>query len=374
MRHDAPPHPLPPLPFIVATAVAATLVLSAPFVGQIRGYVRSAFPGQFVTIVGAVIACGLAAALLAAFIRIRDRRLPRFGAIALAVAIAAGYSAWTAGPHPESNAVERFHFLQYGLIAFLFYRAWRPLGDLSILAMPALAGVIVGTAEEWLQWFIPNRVGEMQDVFLNLVAIGTGLLFSIAVEPPPGFRPTLARSSRPRIARMAAAAVLAFAVFFHVVHLGHVVRDAGIGSFASRYSRDELLAHQRERAERWKRSPPPTHVVRLSREDQYLTEGIQHVRERNRKWTEGDIGAAWLENRILEEYYAPVLDMPTHEGTSGHRWPPNQRLDAGRRAAIGGPRAYTSEAYPYPVFAWPKWVVWAVVGVAVMGVVRGGRS
>ena len=353
--------------------MSVVLVLSAPFVGQVRSAIRSSFPGQFVTIVGGIIAIGLAIALLTAFIRIRQYRLRRYMLVALAVAIAIAYSAWTAGPNPESNVVERFHFLQYGLITFLFYRAWRPLGDLSILIMPALAGLIVGTAEEWLQWFIPNRVGEMKDVFLNLVAICTGLLFSVGLEPPRRLLPTITAPSRPRVARLLAAAVLVFAIFFHVVHLGHVIVDEEAGRFASRYSREDLVALQRARAAAWKLASPPTRVVRLSREDQYLTEGIQHVRQRNKKWSEGAIGAAWLENRILEKYYEPVLDTPTHEGASGHRWPAEQHADATRRAAGGAAATYTSDAYPYPVFAWHRGWFWAAVAAACLALLVAGR-
>ncbi|HVL66132.1 MAG TPA: VanZ family protein [Vicinamibacterales bacterium] len=360
-------------PFVLAGAVAAALVLSAPFVGQIRSDIRRAFPGQFVWIVGGIIAAGVAGALVAALVRIRERRLPRYAAIAAALTIAAAYSTLTADPNPESRAVERFHFLQYGLITFLFYRAWRPLGDLSIVLMPLLAGLIVSTAEEWLQWFIPNRVGEMKDVFLNLVAIGTGLLFSAGIEPPERFSSAIAPAARPRLGRMAAAAILSFAAFLHVVHLGHRIHDGETGTFESRYTRDRLIELQAERAVRWRVHPPPTRLVRLSREDQYLTEGIQHVRERNRKWSEGDIAAAWLENRILEKYYEPVLDTPTHEGPSGHRWAAEQRADARSRAGGVAAAAYVSDAYKYPVFTWPKPVFWVVVLLICGGVVYGAR-
>lgn len=116
--------------------------------------------------------------------------------------------------------------------------------------------------------------------------------------------------------------------------------------------------------EEWRVSPPPTTLVRLSRENQYLTEGIQHVRERNRLWDAGNIRGAWLENRILEKYFEPVLDTPTHEG-SGHRWPRAQRADAESRAALEAAAAtYVSDAYPYRLFLWPKPAYWLVVLVA----------
>ncbi len=347
--------------------VAAVLILSAPYVGQVRGYIRQVFPGQFVLVVGGLIAAGLAAALLAARLKIRDHRTRRYGAIAVALLIATAYAIQRAGDNPESNVVELFHFLQYGLVTFLFYRAWWSRGDLSIVLLPVLAGLIVGTIEEGLQWLIPNRVGEMNDVLLNLVAIGTGLLFSLAVDPPESRPAALGEASRRRVVFTATGALLTFAVFFHVVHLGHTVRDGEVGEFVSRYSRETLVGLQRRKASEWKADPPPARLVRLSREDQYLTEGIQHVRWRNKLWDAGDVRGGWLENRILEQYFAPVLDTPTHEG-AGHRWPPEQRADAETRVAAAHDVApYVSGAYPYPVYAWSRGWFWlAVVTLAAL--------
>jgi len=343
---------------LLAIGVAAGLVVSAPYVGQVRFFIRQAFPGHFVLVVGGLIVLLLLGGLAAGVRRIRDRRSIRYGAIAAALLVAALYSIANAGANPDSNVVELFHFVQYGLISYLFYRAWRPLGDLGVVALPALAGVVVGTVEEWWQWFIPVRVGEVKDVLLNLVAIGTGLIFSLAVDPPPGDFAHLGAASRTRVRQLAAVAVLVFAAFFHAVHLGRDIVDDEIGTFGSRWEPQALRREQQETAAEWKQAPPPVAVVRLSRENQYLTEGVQHARERNRLWAEGDIRGAWLENRILEKYYEPVLDTPTHEGP-GNRWPAEQRVDAERRAAsTPSVQPYVSAAYPYPLYTWPWWLHW----------------
>jgi VanZ family protein len=345
--------------------VSAALVLSAPFVGQVRGYIRSTFPGHFVAIVGGIVATGVLASIALALVRIREQRAARYGALAVALAAAAAYAAWNAGPNPESNAVERFHFVQYGLITFLFYRAWRPIEDWSIFLLPILAGLIVGTVEEWFQWFIPNRIGEMNDVLLNLAAITCGLLFSVGADPPNRISAAFRPGSLQRMARLGAVALLAFAAFVHTVHFGYTIADEEIGTFESRLSRDSLLATQEDRTSRWKYDPPPIRLVRLSREDQYLTEGIQHVRRRNASWSAGDFRGAWLENLILEKYYAPVLDTPTHEG-AGHRWPADQRADGQARAAAAETDApFASDAYPYRILRWNRWGYWiTVAGIA----------
>lgn len=355
-------------PFILAVLAAVGLVLAAPFVGQIRTAVRDAFPGQYLLILAGTAALGLGAALVSAAYRIRDHRAVRYGLIALAIAIAVAYSAWNTTASAERNAVERFHFLQYGFIAFLFYRAWRPLQDAGVVILPLLAGLIVSAAEEWLQWFIPNRVGEINDVLLNLVAILCGLLFSLGVDPPERLRAGVSPVTKRRIAAVGVVALGALAVFLHVVHLGYVVEDAEIGAFTTRFSPQRLAALQEERAAKWAISPPSRTLVRLSREDQYLSEGMEHVRERNELWAAGDIRGAWLENRILEKYYAPVLRTPSHEG-AGHAWADEQRADAETRAAVHGQRrAFISAAYPYRILPWSKTLFWTIV-VLLAGVV-----
>ena len=337
---------------LTAWVVSGAVVLSAPFMGQIRAMLRSAFPGHFAAVVAGVVGVAVIAAVAGALTRVRDQWAFRYAAILGGVGAAAAYSFATASGTPEVDAVERVHFLEYGLISLLFYRAWRGAADVSIVALPIAAGLIVGTLEEWFQWFIPNRVGEARDVLLNLVAIGCGLAFSMGVDPPRAFSWRLRRGSAAAIGLWSGAAALLFALFLNSVHLGHEVRAIGVARFRSRYTSGELASHARERIERWKVSPPTT-LVRLSREDQYMDEGLWHIRRRNASWQAGDFEAAWGENAILEAFFAPVLDTPSYATPGISRWPAEQRDDAGRRRPAGAGE-YVSHAEPYPLVLWPR--------------------
>ena len=352
----------------LAGLVAAAIILSAPFISIIRNTIRETFPGHFVLIIGLAIGACVVAALVAAIVRIRDRRLFRYGAIAAALAIGTAYSLLTSSPDPNVAIVERFHFIQYGLLTFLFYRTWRPLDDWGVLILPVLAAMLTATVEEWFQWFIPGRVGTVEDVFLNWVAILCGLLFSIGIDPPALTASGIGRRSRRHISRTAALFVIVFAMFFDSVHIGDRVEVENIGSFTSLYTAAELNANASNRAKVWPVTPP-IDKTRLAREDQYRTEGIQHVRERNRAWDAGDIDAAWRENAILERYYAPVLD-------TGHRWPPEQRRDAeGRASASHRSTPYLSAAYPYPIYTWRPLLWWiAAIAAACVILVVGHRG
>jgi hypothetical protein len=359
------------LRFLSAAVVSAAVVLSAPFMGLIRASLRTAFPGEFVAIVQGGVAGAIAVAVLIALARIRDRRAVRYGALAAALMLGGAYNLVLTTGIPETDAVERVHFVEYGLIALLFYRAWRPRGDASMFILPLFAGVIVGTFEEWFQWFIPVRVGELRDVGLNLVAVSCGLLFSAGINPPDSFTRSLRPGSLTRIGVLASAALVVVAAFVHAVHLGHVVSRADVGSFKSRYRQDELDALGKARAAQWRHHPPLT-FRRLSREDQYMDEGLWHVRRRNEAWMETDHVSAWNENRILEVFFQPVLDTPSYVSATGHRWHPDQRA-AAERTGAGTESSYASRAEPLPILVWPKELFWLGVSglvAAVTGMCR----
>jgi hypothetical protein len=362
--------------FALACLAAAAVVLWAPFVSDIRRWIRTEFPGHFVLIVGTSIAIVIGGALLVTLLRIRERRALRYGALAAAVLLGVGYSLRYAQGRPDVDVVERVHFVEFGVITLLFYRAWRPLGDWSAFVLPFLAGLLVGTLEEWFQWFIPVRVGEMRDIFLNSAAIGSGLLFSVAVDPPGTLTPRLHPGSLRRLALSACVVIVVLAGFFHAVHLGYEVSDDEIGAFRSRYPAERLAELSASRAALWRASPPPLTVPRLSREDQFLTEGIEHVMERNELWDLGDGAGAWHENRILEKYYTPVVDTPSYHAKAGSRWPDEQRRNAELAAALAaeaklGLRDFVSRSNPAPIYTWPKSLYWLAIAAVVAALLAG---
>ena len=215
--------------------------------GQLQSFLRRSLSTRnYVLLFGVGVVVAVGVAILIAFVRIRERRRERFALLLVALLFGGAYMWWTATPYAEVNAVERVHFVEYGLIAFLFYRASLPrrslgddgklAGDASIVILPLLAGFAVGTFDEWLQWFIPFRVGEAHDVFINLAALVCGLLFAVALLPPVDFRVRLQPASWRRLGVTLAIVWLIFAAFISQVHLGRMVSVADIGRFKSHYT------------------------------------------------------------------------------------------------------------------------------------------
>ena len=330
----------------LAVAASAVVILSAPFAQQAFSALDEGWPEYSETIVIGATVVPVSLALLFALWRIRQNRWRRYLLLALGLGVGVTYVRVS-----QPIFTETFHFLEYGALAALLYRAWLPRADRSTLILPLLACAIVGTLDEWFQWFIPIRAGEARDVGINVLAAGCGLLFAVGVRPPgaggAGRRP----GARTRIVTWAAAAMLTFALFFQTVHVGHDVGDPEIGSFRSRYTATQLAGAARDRAERWP-SRPPVAQRRLSREDHYLSEGLWHVGRRDQAWESGDMAMAWRENRILELFYAPILATPTYADAAGHRWPAAQR-DQVAAAAAALSRPHASDAYPYPLYVWP---------------------
>jgi hypothetical protein len=201
-------------------------------------------------------------------------------------------------------------------------------------------------------------------VFLNVVSIVCGLMFALALQPPPSFAMRLPAASAGRTGLVAALASMVFAAFVSQVHLGYAIDEQGIGQFRSHYTTATLTELQADRTTRWK-TEPPLKLRRLSQEDQYLDEGLWHVRRRNVT----EVAEAWRENLILERYFAPVLDTPTYASPQGNRWPAAQRADLEARVA-STPIEFVSAAEPYPIVTWPKAIFW-VAAVLIASLLAG---
>ena len=340
---------------VPAVLCAAAIVVGSPYLGHLRAALQAASPEHYRSIVAAIVAVAVVLVVLAAVLRIRDRRAVRYLCLAAAIAIAFGYASAIRTGDLDRDLVEQFHFVEYGALTLLFYLSWRRRRDITSLVFPVCAAALTGIADEWFQWFVPSRVGEMRDVLLNGVAIGCGLLAAVALAPAAGLRFPSSGRSRAVLAVPISAVVLAGALFLHVVHLGYEIQDADTGTFRSRFSRDTLIALAASRTGEWQTHPPPAAPPLISREDHYLSEGLFHVQERNEAHGVNDIWMAWKENLILERFYAPVLVF----ASPGSRWTPEQRAAA--EVAAADTKPYVSNAYPFPIYTVTPMLFWAVV-------------
>lgn len=71
---------------------------------------------------------------------------------------------------------ERIHFLEYGLLSYLAYKALEAdLSDKKVYFLAFFTVILVCLLDEGIQYLLPNRVGDLQDVTLNIVSGVLGL-------------------------------------------------------------------------------------------------------------------------------------------------------------------------------------------------------
>lgn len=346
------------------------ILLLAPFLGELQRQVRESVGLGYLRWVSGALAVAALAGVTAAVVRIRRFRVRRYGLlVAAGLLVVLQVVAWGTGQE-EVDVVERVHLLEYGVLAILFARAFRPHHGGLLLAVLAVLGVgLVGLADETVQWLTPVRVGDGRDVLLNLYSGLAGVLFALALQPPAGSAGRAGGRSVRLAAGLAAVLVLAGAAFFDAAHLGHEIRDPRAGVFLSWHSPEELVRAAEERARSWSREGLPTRRP-LAREDAYLSEAGWHAKVRNDALEAGDLPRAWRENRILERWYRPYMDVRG-------RWPAEQRaaveadLAATEPAALGPSPAYRSPALEGRVVPSPPRALLWTVALALAGGLAG---
>src|SRR6185295_9541316 len=98
-----------------------------------------AFPDTARAIIGGTVAVAIAVAVLTALARIRrvrHRRALRAVTIGSALIAGALSARLLSSGDPNVDAVEAFHFVEYGILTLLFYLAVRPLDDVAVFVLP----------------------------------------------------------------------------------------------------------------------------------------------------------------------------------------------------------------------------------------------
>lgn len=255
----------------------------------------------------------------------------------------------------RGNPEEAAHFVQYGILSILIYRALtHRISDYGIYYIALLLTISIGIIDEGLQWLMPERVWGLKDIRLDAVAAALALL-GLAM----GLKPALI-SAQPSaktgqmICRSALVVVVLLGtsllntpqrISWYVDRLpalqfitansglmaeyGYRYNDDDTGIFRSRLSPLELELTDRRRAtkaaarldelptlddyrEFLRRytpfNDPFLHEARvhLNRRDYYLTSAAEYqerdVAEFRRRFT-----IAHYENRIMEKYFRETL-------------------------------------------------------------------
>lgn len=257
----------------------------------------------------------------------------------------------------RKNPEEAVHFIQYGILAILVYRAsTHRIADNGIYFVAVLITVAIGITDEAIQWLTPRRHWGLGDIWLDTFAAALALL-ALAKGLEPGIvsgPPT--RATAKILCRTALAVVLLLGVSllntpqripWYVSKLpgldfivanssvmaeyGYRYRDEETGVFRSRLSPDELKQTDRSRASAAAASLDSLPALGDYREflrrytpfnDPFLHEARVHLNRRDyylqsaEKYKDRDINEfrrrmtiAHYENRIMEKYFPETLSQ-----------------------------------------------------------------
>lgn len=371
---------------------------SIPVARELREWV-SEHLGRHAFLV-AVLAVGIEAGIVAAVrvVRIRARRLPWL------LGVGAAFAAWTWSLREAPE--EAVHFVEYGVLGVLLYRAMAVrISDPLVYPCALGVGALVGFGDELIQWLHPRRLYGLRDVRLDLVAVGLAQVAIWGAFRPEATRGPIRLSSVRTAVRLALVLTVILAAVlsgtaenlrrvatvvpaFHpqrqnegaLAEYGYRHTFEG-GTFRSRLPLDRLHQEDATRAPQVARlvddavdreaylafiktwSPgrdPFVHELRvhLFRRDRYRERmgGAEDPAERMRL-----ASVAWGEQRLLEAHFAHSL------AASSYTWSEAERREV--RAA-----ADTSAPYHSPVserlITWFSVVhVWWVAGLLLAGLV-----
>jgi VanZ family protein len=261
---------------------------------------------------------------------------------------------WSLRENPE----EAFHFVQYGVLSLLLFRALsHRLQDPSIYVAGVLIGAAFGTFDELIQWGVPQRYFDYRDIGINVLAVGL-----VQVALAAGIRPELVRD-RPSWTGMQTCCRAVFVngllllfcvtstpdrVDFYSRHLpkaisldqataeyGFRIAAPGIGFFFSRLPAEELRRQDRDHGAKaaetigWTRNlkqyvrfleVTPAHRdplavearIHLFRRDRHAAEALN---PEDPKVAHNYAFVAHRENQILKAYFSNTLHH------SIFRWP-----------------------------------------------------
>ena len=373
-----------------------------PFARAIQQFTTSRFGASFfIILLLAVVTAVFLAVLYILVFRLKIRRISQY----IWLSIFAGFYFYI-GLAKIANPTDGAHYLEYGLLGCLLFRAWRfSIPDAAVYPAAFFSGALVGILDEIIQWIAPNRYWDLLDVGMNALAVGLVLL---AIGT--GLRPKLASARfAPRSVRtvsiiLAVDLVIlglclsntpertaALAARFHCLArleqeepmretiLKH--DDPEIGVFYSRLTRSWLGKTDREQAASygkiladWKdKSYDEFLTNHTSLSFPFLYEMRVHLFRRDRRFELGrqaddasagkkDFFIAWKENRILEKYFGETLRR------SGYLW---QGIRTSEAESLIDKNAPYDSPVGKNVFYWLKeGPMWATI-LVILGLLAG---
>ena len=253
--------------------------------------------------------------------------------------------------------IEQVHFLLYGgLSGIVFWALSVDLVGWVLYPWTLLVVYLIGMGDEFIQWWLPNRVADFHDVLFDAVGGALGLAFlGLGMRPQAARGPLQRRQARGLAAGIIGVALATGAFITSVHDFGYPIRDPAIGSFLSLFSPEELRSLNAARL-----AAPGDAGARDPRFRRFDMEARRHIRFQEKYLKEGRAAQSASEQAIVHHYYGAYLKVP------GHLPEP----DLVPNSPGESPATFQSEAYQgkiYTGFGAPA--VWLAVAAVILGAV-----
>lgn len=283
---------------------------------------------------GAYNAVYLLVAAFIAWVIIRFVKSGRAAPVRILLIVAAG-GLYALALSRMQYAVEKIHYVEYGLLAVLAFRAVSSsLGGLAASLTALLMVSLTGITDEFLQSLNTDRVGEFRDVFTDLFAGFLGLLLYLPQEKMEARFFRFNPQDRKTILASLGLLLLLSLTFIEKVHgYGYLIRDPDSIAFFSSLTPGDSVVYDDE-AER--------HAIQR---DFYRT---NRFRAKDGSYYY-EYGKSWKENLVLERYYSGWLSR------SCRAWDPQTREEMRRSGEwyLGTP--WTSRVKEKMIVSVPAW-------------------
>jgi len=179
---DRPPKEKEALSWLYAAVWVLLTFMIVPLARTLQGFVRDNLgPETFTYTVLAAIALGLAGAGWLAYRHSRAFALRHLWLIAVAAIFVVRTLQLSGNPE------EALHFVQYGILAVLLFRALsHRTRDCSIYLSSAVLVALIGLLDEVFQWAMPGRFWGYGDILNNATA-GVLVMIGVALGLRPSF-------------------------------------------------------------------------------------------------------------------------------------------------------------------------------------------
>jgi hypothetical protein len=222
---------------MVALAYSLVILFTLSMVRSARDWLNAAIgPAAFSLVVSGVFAlCGTIGVVWL----VRSRLYRSRGRLLVIIGIGVAYAVCISS---LDLAVERIHYLQYGVAAILALRALRLSFSITGAYFLAMCFVLaLGAVDEAVQWVLPNRVGELRDVWINVTAGVLGLCLAASIDSFDRRALLPDRRTTAALFLTAAALIMVFGLFVQFVHgFGHCHTLPSGARYKTVFTQDEF--------------------------------------------------------------------------------------------------------------------------------------